>query len=278
MAHDIDPRSCPVAIVAEIDYQSGIEDAWSKVATFVPQFLAFLVVLIIGYFVAKAIAKVLDTVLERVGFDALVERGGVKAALERSDYDASDILSKVVFYALMLVVLQMAFGIFGANPVSDLLAGVIAYLPKVFAAILIVVIASAIAAAARELLAATLGGLSYAKTLANGAGIAIVAVGVFAALNQLQIAPAIVNGLFYALLAIVAGSAIIAIGGGGIAPMQQRWQRALQRYDEEKPRMQEQLQGARQRGEARAAARAAEASSNNAGSRTAGARSTTGGL
>jgi hypothetical protein len=147
-----------VPILADIDYQSGIEDAWSKVATFVPQFLAFLVILIIGYFVAKAITKVLDAVLERVGFDTLVERGGVQAALERSDYDASDILSKVVFDALMLVVLQLAFGIFGPNPVSDLLEGVIASLPKVFAAILIVVIASAIAAAARGLVMATLGG------------------------------------------------------------------------------------------------------------------------
>jgi hypothetical protein len=268
-----------VSILAEIDYQGGIEDAWSKVATFVPQFLAFLVILIVGYFIAKAIAKVLDAVLERVGFDTLVERGGIKAALDRSEYDASDILSKVVFYALMLVVLQMAFGIFGDNPVSDLLAGVIAYLPKVFAAILIVVIASAIAAAARELLTASLGGLDYAKTLANAAGIAIVAVGVFAALNQLQIAPAIVNGLFYAVLAIVAGSAIIAIGGGGIAPMQQRWQRALQRYDEEKPRMQREMQGARQRVEARAAERSAQVSRTTGDDRDAtGARSTTGGL
>jgi hypothetical protein len=251
-----------VPILADIDYQSGIEDAWAKVATFVPQFLVFLVILIIGYFVAKAITKVLDAVLERVGFDALEQRVGVKAALERSDYDASDILSKVVFYALMLVVLQLASGIFGPNPVSDLLQGVIAYLPKVFAAILIVVIASAIAAAApRELVTATLGGLSYANTLANAAGIAIVAVGAFAALNQLQIAPAIVNGLFYALLAIVAGSVIIAIGGGGIAPMQQRWQRALQRYDDEKPRMQRQMQGAREQVEARAAQRTAQAAS-----------------
>ena len=146
-----------MAVLADIDFQSGIEDAWAEVAAFVPKLLAFLAILIIGYFIAKAIAKVLDAVLERVGFDRLVERGGVKAVLERSNYDASDILSKIVFYALMLLVLQLAFGIFGANPVSDLLAGVIAYLPKVFAAILIIVIAAAIAAGARELIRRQLG-------------------------------------------------------------------------------------------------------------------------
>jgi hypothetical protein len=62
-------------------------------------------------------------------------------------------------------------------------------------------------------------------------------------LDELRIAPAIVTGLFYALLAVIAGSAIIAIGGGGIAPMRQRWEEALRRYDDEKPRLREQLQG-----------------------------------
>jgi len=84
-------------------------------------------------------------VLERVGFDRAVERGGVKKALESSQYDASDVVSKIIFYGLFLLVLQMAFGVFGPNPVSDLLRDVIAYIPKVIVAIIIVVIASAIA-------------------------------------------------------------------------------------------------------------------------------------
>jgi hypothetical protein len=212
----------------------GLTSALNTAAEFLPKFLGFLAILIIGYIVAKAIAKVVNKVLERAGFDRAVERGGVKKALARSQYDASDILGKVVFYALFLFVLTMAFGVFGENPVSDMLASVIAFLPKVFVAIVIVVIASAIAAGAREITVASLGGLSYGKTLGNVASFAILAVGVFMALNQLEIAPAIVNGLFYALLAVVAGSAIIAIGGGGIQPMRARWENALSTYDDEK--------------------------------------------
>jgi hypothetical protein len=228
---------------AEVAWSQGVEDAWSKVAAFVPKFVAFLLILLIGYFVAKLIGKAADALLERVGFDRAVERGGIKRALERTKYDASDIISKVIFYALFLIVLQMAFGVFGANPVSDMLAGVVAYLPKVIAAIIIIVIAAAIAAAARELIHATFGGLSYGRALGNIAAIAIVTVGTFAALDQLNIAPAIVTGLFYALLAVIAGSAIVAIGGGGIVPMRERWERTLRRYDEEKPRLREQMQG-----------------------------------
>lgn len=232
-------------VLADVDYGQGIEDAFSGVASFVPKLLGFLVILIIGYFVAKLLAKVVDGILEKVGFDRAVERGGIGNALSRSDMDASDILGKVVFYLLFLFVLQMAFGVFGSNPISDLLASVIAYLPKVIAAIFIVVIVAAIATAARELLQATLGGLSYGSALANGVATAIIVVGVFAALNQLQIAPAIVTGLFYALLAIVVGVTVVAIGGGGIWAMRDRWQRAMTRIDQEMPAVRQQAQSAR---------------------------------
>ncbi len=245
--------------VLAIEFSRGVEDAWSDIASFVPKLFGFLVILVIGYLIAKAIAKIADAALEKVGFDNAVERGGVKKALDKSKYDASDLVGKVIFYALFLIVLQMAFGVFGTNPVSDLIEGVIAYLPKVIAAVLIVVVAAAIAAAAKEMIEASLGGLSYGKTLAAGASAAILVVGIFAALNQLQIAPEIVNGLFYAVLAVVAGSAIIAIGGGGVAPMRGRWEKALARYDEEAPKIREESQGAKDRIADRAKERADQA-------------------
>ncbi len=242
-----------------VEWSQGIEDAWSDIASFIPKLFGFLIILIIGYFVAKAIAKIVGAVLERVGFDRAVERGGVKKALDRTEYDASDILGKIVFYALFLIVLTMAFGVFGTNPISDMLEGVIAYLPKVIAAILIIVIASAIGAAARELVDASLGQLSYGKSLANGVGVAILVVGIFAALNQLQIAPAIVTGLFYAVLAMVVGVTVIAVGGGGIAPMRSRWENTLAKYDEEKPKLQQAAQGSKDRIAERAQQRADQA-------------------
>ena len=231
-----------------VEWSQGIEDAWSDVASFVPKLLGFLAILIIGWFVAKAIAKIADAALERVGFDRAVEQGGIKKALSKSKYDASDIVGKVVFYALFLMVLQMAFGVFGTNPVSDMIESVVAYLPKVFVAIVVVVLAAAIAAAAKTLIESTLGGLSYGRALANVTSGAIVAVGVFMALNQLQIAPAIVNGLFYGMLALIVGSGILAIGLGGVQPMQARWERALTKIDEEAPRARAEVQARRGQG------------------------------
>jgi hypothetical protein len=246
-------------VLGAVQWSQGVQDSWSKIATFVPKFVGFLVILIVGYFIAKVIGKALDKVLDRVGFDKAVERGGIAKAMSKSQYDASDLVSKVAFYALFLLVLQAAFGVFGSNPISDLLRSVIAYLPKVIAAIVIVVVASAIATAIREVVDASLGGLSYGKTLGNAAGVVVIALGAFAALNQLQIAQPIVNGLFYAILASVVGVVVIAVGGGGIKPMQARWENTLQKYDAEKPKVQEQMQSASQRIDVRARERAAQA-------------------
>lgn len=215
-----------------IDIQGGLSEAWQRIAVFVPKLLGFLAILIIGYFVAKLIAKLVDSLLERVGFDGWVERGALKTALEKSKFDASDIMATIVFWTTFLLVLQLAFGVFGENPVSDLLAGLIAYLPKVFVAVLILVITAALAKVASDLLQATLGGVSGGQWMARGAGAAILVVGIFAALNQLEIAPEIVNGLFYAILAIIVGSAIVAIGGGGIQTMRRYWERASSQMED----------------------------------------------
>lgn len=222
---------------ASINFETGVSNAWSNVATFIPKFLVFLIILIVGYLIAKAIAKILSAVLTRVGFDRLLERGGINTALARSQYDASDILAKIVFYTIMLFVLSTAFGVFGNNPISGYLHAVIAYLPLLFVAIVIIVIAAAIAAAAKTLIQNSLSSLSYARTLGNLAAGFIWAIGIIAALDQLHIAQNVVNAILYAALAALVGIAIVAVGGGGIKTMSQRWEAAAARYDAEKPRI-----------------------------------------
>jgi hypothetical protein len=209
-----------------IDIQQGLTDAWDSVATFVPKFVGFLLILLIGYFVAKILEKVVNGVLERVGFDRWVERGSLKTALERTRFDASDILAKLTFWTVFLIALQLAFGAFGPNAVSDLLHGLIAYLPRIFVAVVILVVAAALAKVATELLTATLGAVSGGEWIARVAGAAILIFGIFATLNQLLIAPAIVNGLYYAILVAIVGAFIVAVGGGGIRTMQRYWERA----------------------------------------------------
>src|SRR5437588_494814 len=164
-------------------YTRGIEQAWVATIAFIPNLLLAIVIGVIGYFVAKLIGKGLQKVLQRTGFDRMVERGGVKQAMAKSGYDVSDVVGKVAFWIVMLFVLQMAFGVFGPNPISDLLTRMIAFLPNIFVAGLIVVITAAIAAGVKEVVQAALGRLSYGRALATAASAGIVLVGRLGALN-----------------------------------------------------------------------------------------------
>ncbi|TFV60285.1 hypothetical protein E4P42_04895 [Mycobacterium sp. PS03-16] len=213
--------------------EDALRDMWRSVANFAPKFVAFLVILIIGWIVAKLIAKAVDKILERVGFDRAVERGGVRKALARSNYDASTIVSKIVYYALLLFVLQMAFGVFGPNPISALLSGVIGFLPRLFVAVIIVVVAAAIAAAVRDIVSNALSGLSYGRLLANIASVFILGLGIIAALNQVGIALTVTLPVLVAILGTIGGILVVGVGGGLIKPMQQRWEDYLTRAEDE---------------------------------------------
>jgi hypothetical protein len=215
----------------------ALENGWSTVATFVPRLLLFLVILIIGWIVAKVLAKAVNAILERVGFDRAIERGWVAKALEKSKYDASDILAKIVYYAVLLFTLQLAFSAFGPNPISELLTGIIAFLPKAFVAIIIIVVAAAIAAAVKGLIEGTLGGLSYGKVLANIAAVFILGLGIIAALNQVGIATTVTMPVLIAVLGTIAGILVVGVGGGLIKPMQTRWEGYLSKAEAEAPRI-----------------------------------------
>jgi len=217
--------------------RDGLRDGVSLISEFVPKLLLFLLILVVGLLVAKAIAKALNALLERVGFDRAVERGGVKKAMANSKMDASDVVAKLIYYTLMLFVLQLAFSVFGPNAISDLIERVITFIPSLIVAIIIVVVASAIAAAVKTLIEGTLGGLSYGRTIANIASIFILFLGIVAALNQIGVATTVTLPVLVAILATVAGVIIVGVGGGLVRPMQQRWEGYLTKAEEEAPKL-----------------------------------------
>lgn len=222
--------------VLAVDFESSLNRALDRVVEFVPRLVLFLVILVVGLFVAKAIQKILTALLQRLGFDNLVERGGVKQALSKSKYDAAGILGKIVYFFIFLGVLSLAFSVFGPdNPISEFIDRIVAFLPNLFVAVIALIIAAAVAAAVKDLISSPLGGLPYGPVLANVASLTIIAIGVFFALGELEIAPLIVGGVFYALLALLIVPPIIAFGVGGIEPAREAI-RSMQSTAQEKAR------------------------------------------
>ena len=218
---------------AAADFTQPVVDGLATVATFIPKLIGFLLILAVGYLIAKAIAKVVDRVLERVGFDNYVERGGIKQALSRSQYDASDILSKIIFYVIFIPFLSAAVGALGIQALQAPLAQFIALLPRIVVALILVVVGSVIASAAKRFIENALGGLSYGRFLGYAAAGLILLGFVKSALDQVGIATTVTGPVLNALLFAAAGIAIVGVGGGLIKPMQHRLEDALRRASDE---------------------------------------------
>lgn len=204
--------------------KDGLGDAWSAIATFVPKLLMFLIILLIGWLIAKAVAKGLTLLFNKLGFDRLIEKTGLSGMLNRSNIDASGIIVKLVYYFILLIALQMAFGAFGpTNPVSQLLNDVIAFLPRIVVAIVLVLVAAAVANAVRELITGSLSGRGAAGPLATGAYWLILALGIIAALGQVGIGNIVTGPVLIAVLATVGGVIVVGFGGGLIKATSERW-------------------------------------------------------
>jgi Conserved TM helix len=191
----------------------------------------FLVIIGLGWFVANWLRKWIAKGLQRIGFDRAAERGGLQRMLGR--YAASDLTARLVMYAFLLFVLQLAFGIFGPNPVSALIEDVIRWLPKLFAAVIIIVVTAAIAGWLKNLIRDGLAGVSYGGAVATGVQVFVLALGVIAAVQQIGVATSVTLPVLISVLATAAGVIIVGVGGGLIKPMQHRWERMLNRAETE---------------------------------------------
>ncbi|WHT21120.1 hypothetical protein N8J89_08650 [Crossiella sp. CA-258035] len=216
------------------ELRRGLADAWSMVATFVPKLFGFLLILLVGWLIAKALAKVVSLLLRKTGFNRLADKAGVGTLLASQRVDAAEIIVKLVYYFVLLIALQLAFSAFGTgNAVSQLLTDIVSYLPRIVVAIVLLLVSAAIARVVRDMVSAALGARPFTPLLRGITYAFILALGVIAALNQLGIATAVTLPVLITVLATVGGILVVGVGGGLIRPMQDRWGRWLSRIESE---------------------------------------------
>jgi hypothetical protein len=202
---------------ATIEWSQGIQDAWSKLATFIPKLFGFLAVLIIGLFVAKAIRRVASRILTAAKVDQVVNRSGLGTALQRSGMASpSALIVKVLYAGLVLLVLQLAIGLLGPNPISDALRSMMAFVPKIIVAIAILFVTGIVADKVGDIVRQVTNRQSYGTAVTKAAVASIWIIGGFAALDQVQIARDVVDTMFRTVIASLGAIIVIKFGVGGI--------------------------------------------------------------
>jgi len=207
-----------------------LQDALSTFFSYIPQLIGAIVILIVGYVLARVLQAVVGRVLQGIGFDRWMERGGIKQFFDRAETNQTpaSILGALVFWFVFIIAITMAADALGIPQVSAVLAQLIAYIPSIIAAILILILAALLA----NFLAGIVRGATGSDVLSSIARYAIIVYAVFAALTQLGIAVQLTANTFLILLGAVALAAAIAFGIGGREVARDILEKAYNRSDE----------------------------------------------
>src|SRR5919199_4851729 len=121
-----------------------LQDAISVFLSYIPQIIGAIIILIVGYIIGKVLQALVTRVLRGVGFEDLMERGGVKQFFDRAStrQTPSGVLGKVVFWFVFIIAITMAADALGLQQISGFLNQLIAYIPSIFVAILILLLAA----------------------------------------------------------------------------------------------------------------------------------------
>ena len=207
-----------------------LQNALSTFLSFLPQLVGAIVILIIGYIVAKVLQAVVGRVLQGIGFDGWMEKGGIKQFFDRAqtNYTPATIIGMLVFWFVFIIALTMAAEALGIPQVSAVLGQLIAFIPSIIAAILILILAALLA----NFVSGIVRGATGSNVLASVAQYAIIVYAAFAALTQLGIVVQLTANTFLILLGGVALAAALAFGIGGREVAGEIIQKAYNRSNE----------------------------------------------
>ena len=185
----------------------------------IPKVLGFILILLIGWLIASAVATIVATFLRAARFNELAARSGFGGFVRSMgvERDSSGVLADVAKWFVRLITLVVAFDALGLPAVSQVLQSLLLWLPNLVVALVVLVVAGLAANALHGLVrgATAQAGFGNADLLANIARLAVWAFGVVVAVNQIGIATTLVNTLFMATVGALALALGLAFGLGG---------------------------------------------------------------
>lgn len=197
---------------------SAMTALWSKVAGFIPNLFVALVLVLLGFVVAKLLDTLLSKLLGKVGLDRLMTGTGLTKLLARVGIHApvSTLVGKIVYWFVLLIFLVSAAESLGLQRVSATLDVLALYLPKVFGAALVLLAGVLLAQLVSSLIrgAAEGVGLEYANGLGRVAQGLVIIISISVAIGQLEIKTDLLNNVIAIVLISVGLAVALALGLG----------------------------------------------------------------
>lgn len=200
-----------------MDIGDSFQNATDGFFDFLPNLLGFLIILLVGYIVAKVVAGVVGKLLERVGIDRRLRESSANRYVDAvlPGASAANGIARVVFWLIFIFFITTAIGALGIPAATGFMNDVLAYLPNVIVAIVIFIVAALLSGAIAGAVARFMGDTPTGKVVGAVAPAVIMTIAFFMILEQLQIAPEIVRIAFTAIMFALALGLALAFGLGG---------------------------------------------------------------
>src|SRR5918997_1914442 len=224
-----------------MDILQSLQNTLDRFLEYIPQLIGAIIILLVGYLIARALQAVVSRVLQAVGFDRWMEHGGIKQFFDRAQTHETPatVLGKLVFWLVFIIAITMAADALGIRQVSEVLGQLIAYIPSIIAAILILILASLLA----NFLSGVVRGATGSDLLSNVARYAIIVYAAFAAITELGIAVQLTAPTFLIVLGAVALAGAIAFGFGAPGVAREMGEKHYDRRDKARQMVQQQSGG-----------------------------------
>lgn len=200
-----------------MEIKQSLQNGLDNLIGFIPNLIGFLVLLLVGYIVAKVVAGVVRKLLQKIGLDKQLHESEANKYVDRvlPGASPSNGIARVVFWLIFVFFLFAAIGALKIPAVTTFMNQVLAYLPNVIAAILIFVVAALIAGAVAAGVTKLMGDTPTGKIVASIVPALVMVIAMFMILNQLKIAEEIVSIAFAATMGALALGLALAFGLGG---------------------------------------------------------------
>jgi hypothetical protein len=195
--------------------RTSVEHGLTVFFDWVPRLAGAIVVLLIGYFVAKLVSKLIWRGLQRAGFDHTLHSGQGGNFVQRVTQSPSHLIGRLAFWAIFLGAVSLAASVLGIAALTGFVAAIWAYIPNVIAALAIFLVAGAISAGVAGLVGRAMGDTPLGKIVATAVPVIVMSIAVFMILEQLKIATQIVTITYAALWGAIALGSALAFGLGG---------------------------------------------------------------
>lgn len=191
---------------------------WTKVANFIPNLFGALVVVLLGFVVAKLLDTLLSKLLAKFGLDRLMAGTGLTKLLSRAGLKVpiSTLIGKIVYWFVLLIFLVSAAESLGLQRVSATLDMLALYLPKVFGAALVLLVGVLLAQLVNGVVrgAAEGVGLDYSAGLGRVAQWLVIVISISVAISQLEVKTDLLNHVIVIALITVGLAVALAMGLG----------------------------------------------------------------